>query len=122
MKLPKKSRNKCFAPAEGFRYQVSQVGAQACQTHQFKLLMKRIVFLLPALALVSGCYTHYDITLQNGQVITALNKPVYDKDKGIFTYKTMATIPAGMVLQVAPSGAKKTKDSHYLPVPKPPGQ
>jgi uncharacterized protein YceK len=82
--------------------------------------MKRIVLLLPVIALLSGCSTQYNITLQNGQVITSIGKPVYDKENGVFIYKTTLKIPAGSVRQIEPAGSKSSaKDSRYLPVPTP---
>lgn len=75
--------------------------------------MKRILFL--AVALCAGCSTHYRITLQNGQTITTLSKPVLDKSQNFYTYKTMATIPAGSVREIAPASSKPSANSPYLP-------
>ena len=79
--------------------------------------MKRILFL--ALAMCAGCSTHYRVTLQNGQTITTLSKPVLDKSQNFYTFKTMATIPAGSVRLIEPASYKQTPDSRYLPTTTP---
>ena len=48
--------------------------------------MKRLVLLFLLAAMCGGCRSTYNITLNNGMVITSKGKPKYDKDKGTFYY------------------------------------
>jgi len=59
-----------------------------------------------ALFLCAGCATRYNITLSNGEVISAKGKPHYDKSRGIWIYKNAAgqlcKVPGGSVTEIAP--------------------
>jgi len=70
--------------------------------------MKKIALVLLLAAFVcAGCATRYNITLNNGDVITARGKPRYDPARYGFIYKDgtgqPAFIPGGRVREVAPT-------------------
>lgn len=80
--------------------------------------MKKIALvLLLAVFVCAGCATRYNISLTNGDVITARGKPKYDQAKGGFLYKDGQGQPAfvsgGRVREVAP--ASMSNDSQFLP-------
>ncbi len=81
--------------------------------------MKKIglIILLAALA-GGGCSTRYNITLYNGDVITARGKPKFDREKNGFFFTDASHQPAFItalkVKEVAP--ASMSKDSTYLPM------
>ena len=52
--------------------------------------MKRIFFLLLAVALCGGCASNYNIVLNNGLTITSKGKPKYDSSRGGFYFKNAA--------------------------------
>jgi hypothetical protein len=53
----------------------------------------RLWFLAAGLALMlTGCATHYDVTLQNGDVIRARTKPALD-DEGQYVFQDLAGQP-----------------------------
>jgi hypothetical protein len=61
--------------------------------------------LVPAL-LVSGCASHYNITLNNGNMITTRGKPKYDAVTSSYQYKDSngrpGSLPAFRVKEIAP--------------------
>jgi hypothetical protein len=74
--------------------------------------MKKVFpILLAALALCAGCATRYDITLTNGDVITALGRPHLDSSRQRYTYKDAegrpAAVPAMRVKEVGPSSMRE---------------
>ena len=81
-------------------------------------MKKNILVLLLAVTVCAGCAVRYNISLTNGDVITARGKPKYDEAKGGFLYKDGQGQPAfvsgGRVREVAP--ASMSKDSQYLPM------
>jgi hypothetical protein len=52
------------------------------------------------------------MTLTNGGRITNVTKPVYDKDKGVYTYKDVAGnehhVNSGHVVEIKPHSRKNT--------------
>ncbi len=86
--------------------------------------MKRMPLLLLALSLCAGCASRYNITLNNGEVITALGKPKYDQARSIYIYKdasgTPSYLPQVDVREIAPRSWKKSEDANdfkFLPAP-----
>ena len=74
--------------------------------------MKKLFLILPlTIALCTGCASHYDITLSNGDVITALGRPHLDSARQRYVYKDaegqVASIPAMRVKEVAPSSMRE---------------
>jgi Bacterial protein of unknown function (DUF903) len=86
--------------------------------------MKNFLLLLLAVALCASCASRYNITLTNGEVITARGKPKLDKEHTGY-YFTDANgnanyISLGNVHEVAPQSWKKKYDDKsfkYLPAP-----
>ena len=81
--------------------------------------MKKIAFVLLLAAFAcAGCATRYNISLTNGDVITARGRPKYDQTKGGFYYKdglgNPAFVSGGRVREVAP--ASMSNDSQFLPM------
>ncbi len=66
--------------------------------------MKKVLIVLFGAVLLAGCHTSYEIGLNNGRKITAASRPVLDKDKGIYTFKTadgkIQQVPAGRVISM----------------------
>jgi hypothetical protein len=86
--------------------------------------MKRVLSLLLAVTLCAGCASHYNITLNNGEVITARGKPKLDKEKTGYYFKDASGNPAyvtlGRVREIAPQSWKKKNDENsfkFLPAP-----
>jgi hypothetical protein len=86
--------------------------------------MRRIVWLLLALPLCSGCATHYNITLDNGEVITARGKPKYDAARSGYFFTDATGNPSYIsqlrVHEIAPQSWKKKNDAgdfKFLPSP-----
>ena len=81
--------------------------------------MKRILFLLLAVALCEGCRSTYRMTLNDGEVVTALGKPQYDSAKGSWTYTDgngkKQVVSAVAVRNVQPSSWKSSEDSKTIP-------
>jgi hypothetical protein len=75
----------------------------------------KLAKLLPclfAIALLSGCAHHYDMTLTNGLKVTNVTKPILNRDTGVFTYKDVAghehKVSAGRVVEIGPHSNKST--------------
>jgi hypothetical protein len=88
--------------------------------------MKKLFPLLLALALCAGCAYHYNITLNNGEVITSRGKPKLGKDHNGYYFKDASGNPSyislGRVQEIAPQSWKKKYDDKsfkYLPAPGP---
>ncbi len=81
--------------------------------------MKSFFFIaLFAFVLGTGCARRYDITLSNGEVITAKGKPHLDKQKGTWIFidasgKTNG-ISAGRVTQVGPQSIGGSGNSMFI--------
>ncbi len=69
-------------------------------------MKKNLLVLMFALAACAGCATHYDITLNNGMVLTTHGKPHLDKEKGRYLYTDASGKPDSIsvlrVRQIAP--------------------
>jgi hypothetical protein len=83
--------------------------------------MKKILgILLVAAAVCVGCTSRYDITLNNGNVITAKGKPKFDQDKNGFYYTDAYDKPnfisALRVTQVAPHSMRQDDSSQFKPL------
>jgi hypothetical protein len=86
--------------------------------------MKRILSLLLGLVLCAGCASHYNITLNNGEVITSRGKPKLDKEKNGYNFTDASGNPdyvsLGRVQEIAPQSWKKKYDDKpfkFLPAP-----
>jgi hypothetical protein len=86
--------------------------------------MKSVLWLLLALALCAGCASRYNITLNNGDVITARGKPKLDKEHSGYFFTDAAGNPdyisLGSVREIAPRSWKKKYDDQsfkFLPAP-----
>jgi hypothetical protein len=86
--------------------------------------MKRILWLLLALSLCAGCASRYNITLNDGEVITARGKPKYDETRSGYFYTDASGNPAYIsqlrVNEIAPQSWKKKNDANdfkFLPSP-----
>jgi hypothetical protein len=82
--------------------------------------MKRIsLLLLLAVTLCAGCATRYNITLNNGDIVTAKGKPKYDKQRNGFFYTDALGntnyISAFRVREIAPASSSKSDNSGFLP-------
>jgi hypothetical protein len=82
--------------------------------------MKSFFFvLLLAAAICGGCATRYDITLTNGDVITARGRPRFDKDKQRYYYTDAGGKPANVsgmrVREVAPESMREPDNSNFKP-------
>jgi len=62
--------------------------------------------------LASGCARFYNITTNNGRVITSRGKPRYDKENSVFVFTDLRgqrqTVPSGSVAQIAPASDKSS--------------
>src|SRR5436309_60530 len=74
---------------------------------------------LGAIFLITGCARHYNITLNNGHVITTNSKPKRSKTGDAFVYKDRlgkwTAVPAGSVRQIEPRPHGSTPDIIYKP-------
>jgi hypothetical protein len=83
------------------------------------IAMKKLVsvLLFAALAL-AGCATHYDITLTNGEILTAFGKPKHDEAKHIYIYKDAQGVVCGVldfkVTLIQPSSDRKSASSQFI--------
>ena len=79
-------------------------------------MKKNALILLLAAFVCAGCATRYNISLTNGDVITARGKPKFDQTKGGFYYKdgqgNPAFVSGGRVREVAP--ASMSNESQFL--------
>jgi hypothetical protein len=70
----------------------------------------RILAALLCALVVTGCARRYDMMLTNGGRITNVTKPVFDKEKGTFTYKDVAGnshhVSSGKVVEIKPHSEK----------------
>jgi hypothetical protein len=70
---------------------------------------------LGVMLLVTGCARYYNITTNNGRLITSRGKPHYDKPNSVYQYTDVRgerrTIPAGSVKQIAPASDKPSPTS-----------
>jgi hypothetical protein len=86
--------------------------------------MTRFLPLLLALAFCAGCASRYNITLNNGEVITSRGKPKLDKDHAGYNFTDASGNPdyvsLGRVQEIAPRSWKKKYDDKsfkFLPAP-----
>jgi hypothetical protein len=86
--------------------------------------MTKISLLLLALALCAGCASNYNITLNNGEVVTSRGKPKLDKGKTGYYFTDASGNPdyvsLGRVKEIAPASWKKKYDDKsfkFLPAP-----
>ena len=81
-------------------------------------MKKNALVLLLVVTVCAGCATRYNISLTNGDVITARGRPKYDQTKGGFYYTdglgNPAFVSGGRVREVAP--ASMSNDSQFLPM------
>jgi hypothetical protein len=67
----------------------------------------QLILAVVALGLLAGCARNYSILTNNGGVITARGKPVFDKQNAVFVYRDLngveRIVPAGSVRQIAPA-------------------
>jgi len=82
-------------------------------------MKKSFLVLLLTAAVCGGCATRYDITLTNGDVITARGKPRFDKDKQRYFYTDASGKPANVsgmkVREVAPESMREPDNSKFKP-------
>jgi hypothetical protein len=75
-----------------------------------------VVFL--ALAACAGCTTTYNLTLTNGEVITARGKPKYDSQNGVYFYKSVNGqtnfVFAAKVREIAPTSMADKRGSQFI--------
>jgi hypothetical protein len=75
--------------------------------------------LILALAFCTGCAGRYDITLSNGDVITAKGRPHFSKDKNVWLYTDASGKPSrissGQVTQVAPQSMQNSDQQSFTP-------
>jgi hypothetical protein len=86
--------------------------------------MNRILLLLLGLFVCAGCATRYNITLSDGEVITARGKPKYDATRSGYFYTDGSGNPSYIsqlrVNEIAPQSWKKKDDASdfkFLPSP-----
>ena len=86
--------------------------------------MTRISMLLLALTLCAGCTSHYNITVNNGEVITSRGKPKLDKEHTGYYFTDASGNPdyvsLGRVQEIEPQSWKKKYDDKsfkFLPAP-----
>ncbi len=80
-------------------------------------MKKNILVLLLALCVCVGCASHYDITLNNGMVVTAHGKPHLDKEKGRYIYTDASGKPLRVsvrVREIAPQSMRQQKGSQFI--------
>jgi hypothetical protein len=78
--------------------------------------MKKIsYFSLLAIFLLSGCASHYMITLNNGNQITSRGKP--KREGAAYVFKDASgksrSVPAGNVTEIAPASMNEKKDQNF---------
>ncbi len=81
-------------------------------------MKKNILVLLLALVVGAGCSTHYDMILNNGNVITAHGKPHMDKEKGSYLYKDASGKPSSIsvlkVREITPHSMRNKAGSQFI--------
>lgn len=81
-------------------------------------MKKMFPFLLLAALAVSGCATHYDITLTSGETITAFGKPKHDEKRHIYLYKDSQGVLNGVydfkVTLIEPSSFHKKGATQFI--------
>ena len=82
--------------------------------------MKRIsLLLLLAVALCAGCASRYNITLNNGDIVTSKGKPKYDKQRNGYFYTDALGntnyISAFRVREIGPASSSKSDKDNFLP-------
>ena len=81
-------------------------------------MKKNVLILLLALFVCAGCASHYDITMNNGMVVTAHGKPHLDKEKGRYIYTDASGKPASVsilrVREIAPQSMRKKEGSQFI--------
>jgi hypothetical protein len=77
-------------------------------------VMKKILALLFAITVLTGCKTSYDVTLSDGKKITGVSKPVLDETKGQYQFKTAdgqgVKVPASRIRLIEPHGESSAKE------------
>jgi hypothetical protein len=62
--------------------------------------------------IATGCARFYNITTNNGRVITSRGKPHYDRENSVVVFTDVRgekrTLPAGSVAQIAPASETST--------------
>lgn len=81
-------------------------------------MKKNVLIILLALFVCAGCASHYDITLNNGMVVTSHGKPHLDKEKGRYIYTDASGKPASVsvlrVREIAPQTMWKKENSQFI--------
>jgi uncharacterized protein YcfL len=81
-------------------------------------MKKNLFVLLLTIAICAGCASHYDITLNNGTVLTSQGKPHLDKDKGSYLFTDAEGKPDSVsvlrVRQISPHSMKAQKGSQFI--------
>jgi ABC-type Fe3+-hydroxamate transport system substrate-binding protein len=85
--------------------------------------MKTAIFVfLLAVAVCAGCATRYNLTLSNGEIITAKGKPHLNAAKNTYIYKDATGqtnfIPAANVTQIAPASMGDDSPTKFNPAVK----
>ena len=72
-----------------------------------------------SLLLLTGCARRYNITLNNGHVVTTYSKPKRSKTGDAYVFKDRAgklpAVPAGSVRQIEPQSHSSAPDAIYKP-------
>ncbi len=74
---------------------------------------------LASLFALTGCASHYVLTLNNGTQLDARGKPRYQNGAYFYTDATgrKTSIPASRVLEVAPASMAKKSKGPFIPEP-----
>jgi hypothetical protein len=74
--------------------------------------MKKLIAFLFLTALLAGCRSSYDVTLNNGAKFTGVSKPKLDRDRGVYVFKSatgkMFAIPETRVNAIEPHSTGKS--------------
>lgn len=86
--------------------------------------MKKLILLLPVVAMLAGCASHYVITLNNGMKIDTKGKPKLQGNSYVFkdVLGRESSIPSGRVTQIAPASMSKDSNSNFNPSSAPPAK
>lgn len=74
---------------------------------------KNLLLAFLSFLLLTGCASHYNITLNNNHVITTFSKPKMNQAGDAYVFKdragNMTSIPAGNVKLIEPRGHESSK-------------
>jgi hypothetical protein len=98
---------------EGTGSRINVVKAKA----KFNLAIGRLVGTVCLCATLTGCLTHYDVTLGNGNVVRAKNKPKLN-EQGYYVFKDLSgqevTVNKMRVRQIEPVRRGSRPSSSFL--------